>query len=531
MMKFDLPKEQSSIIKVIGVGGGGSNAVNHMFRQGIQGVDFVVCNTDIQSLNISPVPIKITLGQSLTDGRGAGSIPEVGKNAAIETLEEITSILETNTKMVFVTAGMGGGTGTGAAPIIAKAAKEMGILTVGIVTVPFSFEGKRRKEQAELGIERMREEVDTLLIINNDKLRDMYGNLTLTNAFEKADDVLAIAAKGIAEVIEITGQINVDFNDVSTVMKDSGVAIMGSAEAEGEDRAIKCVENALLSPLLNSNNIKGATHVLLNITYGSKGITMDEMSEITDYIQNEAGSSADVIWGHAIDESLDDNMSVTIIATGFSHSLDTGLPLKEPKKIIRNIDDDVPVQITSPVATPIKSVETTNTNNEEIDEPEKIRHVLELEDTDDIENNDSQEIEFSYNDNQQEISPEIGEDGIHRYTLCDEEEVDEFLNNEEDSKSEVITDSKIEISDKHTVEDNSELAKQRFERIKQESLKLKSPTGLSDLENEPAYKRRNIKLDDAPHSSDSSMSRFSLWGKKGKTGLSDNNSFLHDNVD
>jgi cell division protein FtsZ len=258
---------------------------------------------------------------------------------------------------------------------------------------------------------------------------------------------------------------------------------------------------------------------------------MDEMSEITDYIQNEAGSSADVIWGHAIDESLDDNMSVTIIATGFSHSLDTGLPLKEPKKIIRNIDDDVPVQITSPVATPIKSVETTNTNNEEKDEPEKIRHVLELEDTDDIENNDSQEIEFSYNDNQQEISPEIGEDGIHRYTLCDDEEVDEFLNNEEDSKSEVITDSKIEISDKHTVEDNSELAKQRFERIKQESLKLKSPTGLSDLENEPAYKRRNIKLDDAPHSSDSSMSRFSLWGKKGKTGLSDNNSFLHDNVD
>jgi len=529
-MEFDLPKEQSSIIKVIGVGGGGSNAVNHMFRQGIHGVDFVVCNTDIQSLNISPVPIKVTLGQSLTDGRGAGSIPEVGKNAAIETLEEITSILEKNTKMVFVTAGMGGGTGTGAAPIIAKAAKEMGILTVGIVTVPFSFEGKRRKEQAELGIEKMRQEVDTLLIINNDKLRDMYGNLTLTNAFEKADDVLAIAAKGIAEVIEITGQINVDFNDVSTVMRDSGVAIMGSAEAEGEDRAIKCVENALLSPLLNSNNIKGATHVLLNITYGSKGITMDEMSEITDYIQDEAGSSADVIWGHAIDETLDNKMSVTIIATGFSHSLDTGLPLKEPKKIIRNIDDDVPVQITSPVTTPIKAIENANSNKEDKDDTQKIRHVLELDDADDVSNKQEQEIELS-SENKKKVAPEIGEDGIQRYTLCDDDEVDEYLNNEENYNSEEIKETKVEDSDKHTVEDNSELAKQRLERIKQESLKLKSPTGLSDLENEPAYKRRNIKLDDTPHSSDSSISRFSLWGKKGKTGLSDNNSFLHDNVD
>ena len=536
MMKFDLPKEQSSIIKVIGVGGGGSNAVNHMFRQGIQGVDFVVCNTDIQSLNISPVPIKVTLGETLTDGRGAGSIPEVGKNAAIETLEEIISILEKNTKMVFVTAGMGGGTGTGAAPIIAKAAKEMGILTVGIVTVPFSFEGKRRKEQAELGIEKMREEVDTLLIINNDKLRDMYGNLTLTNAFEKADNVLAIAAKGIAEVIEITGQINVDFNDVSTVMRDSGVAIMGSAEAEGEDRAIKCVENALSSPLLNSNNIKGATHVLLNITYGTKGITMDEMSEITDYIQDEAGSSADVIWGHAIDESLENKMSVTIIATGFSHSLDTGLPLKEPKKIIRNIDDDVPVQITSPVASPTKTIETSSVDNEEKDESEKIRHILELEDADDIANNEVPELELSYNENPKESSPEIGDDGVHRYTLCDDEEVDEYINSKENNSkennhSEEIKNPKVEANDNHTVEDNSELARQRLERIKQESLKLKSPTGLSDLENEPAYKRRNIKLDDAPNSSDSSISRFSIWGKKGKTGLSDNNSFLHDNVD
>ncbi|MEE3097901.1 MAG: cell division protein FtsZ, partial [Bacteroidota bacterium] len=269
-MRFDMPKEQSSIIKVIGVGGGGSNAVNHMYRQGIKGVDFIVCNTDHQALDISPVPTKIPLGQSLTEGRGAGSIPEIGKNAAIENLDEIKDILAKNTKMIFVTAGMGGGTGTGAAPVIAQTARDMGILTVGIITVPFTFEGRKRRTQAEDGIEQMRDAVDTLLVINNDKLREMFGNLSLVNAFEQADDVLAIAAKGIAEVISVTGQINVDFNDVNTVMKDSGVAIMGSAEAEGDDRATKCVEQALSSPLLNDNNIEGATYVLLNITYGDK---------------------------------------------------------------------------------------------------------------------------------------------------------------------------------------------------------------------------------------------------------------------
>jgi cell division protein FtsZ len=359
MMKFNLPKENASIIKVIGVGGGGSNAVNHMYNQGIKGVDFIVCNTDSQALDISPVPMKIQLGTSLTEGRGAGSLPEVGRNAAIENIDEIKDILANNTKMVFVTAGMGGGTGTGAAPVIAKAARDMGILTVGIITVPFSFEGRKRKQQAELGIEEMRDAVDTLLIINNDKLREMFGNLSLGSAFAQADDVLTIAAKGIAELISVTGQINVDFNDVSTVMRNSGVAIMGSAKAEGENRAIKAVEKALSSPLLNDNNIEGAKYVLLNITYGNNEVLMDEISDITDYIQEEAGSSADVIWGHAFDESLGNAISVTIIATGFNTSPDTGFSMREPEKKRMNLHDEMKAEITAPIENPVQNITAT----------------------------------------------------------------------------------------------------------------------------------------------------------------------------
>src|ERR1017187_3169280 len=297
-MLFEFAKEKSSIIKVIGVGGGGSNAVNHMFKQGIKGVDFMVCNTDAQALEISPVPNKIQLGPSLTEGRGAGSMPEVGKNAAIENLDEIRKILENNTKMVFITAGLGGGTGTGAAPIIAALAREMGILTVGIVTVPFTFEGKKRKSQADIGLDELKNNVDTLLIICNDKLRDMYGNQKLSEAFAKADDILTVAAKGIAEIITVTGYINVDFEDVKTVMKDSGVAIMGSAIAEGEDRAILAIEQALTSPLLNDTNIHGARHILLNVASGISEVRMDEIDTITDYIQREAGLTAELIWGN-----------------------------------------------------------------------------------------------------------------------------------------------------------------------------------------------------------------------------------------
>ena len=539
MMKFDLPKDQSSIIKVIGVGGGGSNAVNHMYRQGIKGVDFIVCNTDHQALDISPVPVKIQLGQSLTEGRGAGSIPDVGKNAAIENLDDIKEILEKNTKMVFVTAGMGGGTGTGAAPVIAQAAKELGILTVGIVTVPFTFEGRKRRTQAEMGLDKMRDCVDTLLVINNDKLREKYGNLSLINAFEQADDVLAIAAKGIAEVISVTGQINVDFNDVNTVMKDSGVAIMGSSEADGEDRALKCVESALASPLLNDNNIKGAKYVLLNITYGKNAVLMDEISEITDYIQEEAGSTADVIWGHGYDENLEEKLCVTIIATGFKTSPNTGLPEKEPQKKKIDLEDSSrPTMITQPIESPIEPY-SDGTSDSELREEDSEPFVVKKFNLED-------ESEFTkpvtiFSEELPEKKPEIdnvepSSDGKIRFfledNLQDEEQSD---SDEEQCWNQSVDDEQTSSLSEPSVEENKELTKQRLDRIQKESQKMKSPLGISEMENEPAYKRRNIKLDeDFPKSDDSNVSRFSLGNQDengNNSGLSDNNSFLHDNVD
>lgn len=319
-IQFEMLKEQSSIIKVIGVGGGGGNAVNHMYKQGISGVDFIVCNTDAQALELSPIPNKVQLGMSLTEGMGAGADPDVGENSAIESIDDIKRMLGTNTKMLFITAGMGGGTGTGASPVLAKAAKELGILTVAIITTPFTFEGKRRRSQAEEGLSELRKYVDSYLVISNDRLREIFGNLTMTAAFAKADDILTTAAKGIAEIITIPGYVNVDFKDVRTVMNDSGVAIMGNAVAEGEDRAIKAVEGALASPLLKDNEIEGARYILLNITSGLKEVTMDEVAIITDYIQEKAGLSADLIWGNCIDENFGEELSVTIIATGFQTS-------------------------------------------------------------------------------------------------------------------------------------------------------------------------------------------------------------------
>jgi cell division protein FtsZ len=367
MMRFDLP-EQSSIIKVIGVGGGGSNAVNHMYRLGINGVNFIVCNTDKQALDISPVPHKITLGEALTEGRGAGSMPEVGKQAAMETIEQIKDLLANNTRMVFITAGMGGGTGTGAAPVIAKIAKEMGILTVGIVTVPFSFEGKKRRQQAEEGLAEMKANCDTLLVICNDKLREMFGNLKMREAFSHADNVLSIAAKSIAEIISLTQQINVDFADVRTVMRDSGVAIMGSASASGEGRALKAVQEALNSPLLNDNNISGARYVLLNITSGSDEITMDELGEITDYIQDEAGQTAELIKGYGVDETLGDKVNVTVIATGFqtSSQIPFEISSRKPEKIVLKLEDEktaVAPEVTEPVAEKKEEVVAEKENN------------------------------------------------------------------------------------------------------------------------------------------------------------------------
>lgn len=320
LLVVNIPPQEESIIKVIGVGGGGSNAVNHMCRQGIRGVEFVVCNTDIQALRISPVKNRIQIGKELTEGRGAGSLPERGKQSAIESLDYIKTILERNTKMVFITAGMGGGTGTGAAPIIAKQARELGILTIGIVTIPFNFEGRKRVEQAMMGVDELSNYVDALLIICNEKLRDMYGNLKLSRAFEMADNVLTIAAKSIAEVITLKGFVNVDFADVEVVMRNSGVALMGAGEAVGENRALEAVKMALESPLLNSNDIRGASNILLNMLYGSKEITMDEITLITDYVKELVGNEVDVIWGAGKDEALGDELHVAVIATGFNGS-------------------------------------------------------------------------------------------------------------------------------------------------------------------------------------------------------------------
>ncbi|MBK9590692.1 MAG: cell division protein FtsZ [Crocinitomicaceae bacterium] len=557
-MEFDLPKDLSSIIKVVGVGGGGSNAVNHMFNQGIKGVDFVVCNTDQQALDMSPVPLKIQLGASLTEGRGAGAIPEIGKNAAIENIEDIRAFLSKGTKMVFITAGMGGGTGTGAAPVIARVAKELDILTVGIVTVPFAFEGKKRKQQAEEGLQEMRANVDTLLIINNDRLREMYGNLSVGSAFTQADKVLAIAAKGIAEVISVTGLINVDFNDVNTVMKNSGVAIMGSSTAEGEHRAIEAVKSALSSPLLNDNDIKGAKYVLLNITYGNKEILMDEIGIITDYIQDEAGSTADVIWGHGYDETLGDSINLTLIATGFNSALLTGFEKAAEKTVINLEDESVPTMITQPVLQPVNTiVENTiieETTTESFTEESTITFKSEEEEMPYLKIKDETvsqtEINWSFSsESVKESSDEISFES--KSDTFESSNSDSFVSKKEDVTEEkedvirhMLTDDLDERFDSNdnlqtktplSLDEQQKRTKERMERIQSYTSKLKTSSGLSDLEKEPAYKRKNVAINDIPHSSEDQMSKFTLSEEtedgKRKFGLKENNSFLHDNVD
>ncbi len=374
-ISFDLPKNQSNVIKVIGVGGGGSNAINHMFQQGIKGVDFVICNTDSQALQNSPVPVKIQLGISLTEGLGAGANPKIGEQSAVESMEEIQNMLSTNTKMVFITAGMGGGTGTGAAPIIAQMAKELDILTVGIVTIPFNFEGKTRNEQAQLGLEKLRQNVDSLIVINNNKLREVYGNLGFKSGFSKADEVLATAARGIAEVITHHYTQNIDLRDAKTVLSNSGTAIMGSASASGANRAKEAIERALDSPLLNDNKIKGAKNVLLLIVFGSDEITIDEIGEISDHIQNEAGHSANIIMGVGEDENLEKAITITIIATGFNVEQQNEIVNTESKKIIHLLDDE---KSEEQDLTPVSDSNFPKFNSE--DESQIIRHTL-IDDT------------------------------------------------------------------------------------------------------------------------------------------------------
>ena len=545
-LRFELPKENSSIIKVIGVGGGGSNAVNYMYEQGIKGVDFIVCNTDAQSLDKSPVPIKVQLGETLTEGRGAGSIPEVGRNAAIESLEEIRSLLSTNTNLVFVTAGMGGGTGTGAAPVIARIAKEMGILTVGIVTIPFLFEGRKRSTQADFGIKEMRDSVDTLLIIRNDKLRELFGNLALKQAFSHADEVLCTAAKGIAEVITLTGTVNVDMNDVRTVMKDSGVAIMGSGRANGEGRARRAVQSALESPLLNDNDIEGANFILLNITHGSSELLMDEISEITDHIQEQAGMNAEVIWGYGQDDTLGEDICVTVIATGFmAKTVESVLPVaaQEPQKFV--LETEKPVEIVSKVEKPTEPVK-----NEVVETPvAEVKPEVKAEEP------------FMKNEIEFEVKNNVVEEKPAQAHLFDTDELPSLssLKLNLESSSEVTPPANYFTLDNQSTEavsstdhlmmkEDSQISdrpartellarnKERELRIREFTQKLKTPSGLNDLESEPAYMRRKVALDNVKGSGESSVSRFALNESVDENGekrieLRDNNPFLHDNVD
>lgn len=416
-ISFDLPKNQSNVIKVIGVGGGGSNAINYMFQQGINGVDFVVCNTDSQALQNSGVPNKVQLGVSLTEGLGAGANPEVGEKAAIESLEELQSMLDSNTKMVFITAGMGGGTGTGAAPVIAKLAKDMDILTVGIVTIPFQFEGKMRNEQAQRGVEKLRAHVDSLIMINNNKLREVYGNLGFKAGFSKADEVLATAAKGIAEVITHHYTQNIDLRDAKTVLSNSGTAIMGSSQASGANRASDAIMKALDSPLLNDNKISGAQNVLLLIVSGADEITLDEIGEINDHIQNEAGHNANIIMGVGEDDSLGDAIAVTVIATGFNAEQQHEIVNTEAKKIIHTLEDEQKAERNlfskNPMGT-LNSVQEPETPPAPAPEPKEeepvVRHTLEQEN--DLELISTSEIIKNMNVIYEEVSIENEEDFI-----------------------------------------------------------------------------------------------------------------------
>jgi len=583
MIEFDIPKEMSSIIKVIGVGGGGSNAVNHMFNQGIVGVDFIVCNTDRQALDISPVPNKIQLGLNLTEGRGAGMMPEVGMNAAIENIEELREVLSRNTKMLFVTAGMGGGTGTGAAPVIAQVAKDLGILTVGIVTIPFDFEGRKRRLQAEEGLEKMRQNVDTLLIINNEKLREFGKNMSLTKAFAEADNILTVAAKGIAEVISVTGLVNVDFNDVNTVLRNSGHAIMSSASAEGENRAVDAVQASLNSPLLNENDINGAKYVLLNITYGDMEVMMDEITSITDYIQDAAGANADVIWGHGYDASLGSKISITLIATGFASIPYTGFEAL-PERTIVSLGDDSKKEITSIMSSPIENEPIENMSDVLAKEPflkgsdtiidsqivEEVSPSVSFEKEEEIttpvlESTDSSPVSFDLFDSEQYSDDDYTENALSEqensvnldlpYSDSGNDNILDaplvFNDLSESREGSPVGSSQIENPEivRHILEDDGETSwntsrtqsvlspeeqqqktDERNAKIHAYTNKLKRAEGIAEFENEPAFVRRNIHVNLDTPSNENPISRFGLSDDDAGSGLRNNN-FLHDNVD
>ena len=476
-MLFDLPKEEKPIIKVIGVGGGGSNAVSHMFRQGIVGVDFAICNTDRQAMEMSDVPHHIQLGPELTAGRGAGSRPQIGKQACIESIDEIRRFLEDNTKMLFVTAGMGGGTGTGAAPIIAKAAKEMDILTVGIVTLPFTFEGRRRMRHALEGLEELKGNVDAIIVISNDKMREIHGNLGMSDAFGRADNILTTAAKGIAEIITIGGHVNVDFEDVNTVMRDSGVAIMGTAIFEGENRAQRAVAEALNSPLLEDNDIRGAKHILLNISSGVKEVTMDEIAEITEYVQEEAGYGTDLIWGHCFDEAMGEKLCVTIIATGFEQGRKEYSPEEQKKKVVIPLED---------ITENVEEIFTTGPS------VESSHNVVEF----DGHYKGFSGSGYSYED------PDV---------KAEEKE-------------------KLEAARRRRIEQEEARREMMRSYNYMNPNKLNNPDTIAELTKEPAYLRRKVELDEVPDSEANEVSRWTLSGDE-EPQLREGNPYLHDNVD
>lgn len=534
--KFDLPKHHKSIIKVIGVGGGGSNAVNHMYRQGIKDVEFVVANTDLQALNSSPVPYKLQLGINLTEGLGCGANPEVGRAAALESREQIREMLA-GTKMIFVTAGMGGGTGTGAAPVIAKIAKDMEILTVGIVTVPFSFEGKKKSGQAQAGIEALRASCDTVLVILNDKLREIYGNLAIGQAFGEADNVLTTAAKGIAEIITLAGYVNVDFQDVRTVMLNAGAAVMGSAETRGDNRAIKAAQQALASPLLDSRDIMGAKKILLSIISGEEAeLQMDELTTITEYIQGQAGDEAEVIFGHGVDSLLGDRIRVTVIATGFLAEGKTVRKAEEKK--VHELDRS---QISLFEAAIDNSVNQRHTEPELKIREDKDKPVLQPVDRKPVEDGKPilQKPEETFEKPEetpiQERSYTFDFVKNERSSVFDEGEGEESLFGEDDefglgkeiSGDQVINEEGM-MEIRKTKERLQQQAKERREKLKSKNNQEMTKEEFNEKWTLPAYLRRGVKMDNAPHSSESFISRYNLNDDNNLLG---NNKFLHDNVD
>ena len=544
-MDFQMPKNQSSQIKVMGIGGGGSNAVNYMYEHGIKGVDFVICNTDAQALEASPVPIKIQLGANLTEGLGAGSNPDVGKRAAEESADRITELLDANTKMLFLTAGMGGGTGTGAAPVIAEIAREKGILTVGVVTNPFSTEGGYRKQYAEDGLAELKKYVDTLLIINNDKLIEVYGDLTFTQAFGKANEVLNTATKGIAEVISQHLLVNIDLNDARKVLENSGTAVMGQSEATGENRAIEAVMGALDSPLLNDNDITGAQQVLLKIVTGTGDdeIKMSELFKIKNKIQEAAGRNVNIIEGIGIDPDLGAAVSVTVVATGFEEKRKPKEPTivdlndrdskrdykEEVKDEKTNIALDVdPVVRTLSLDSPQQALDLDEEeyvapvdNSMTFGMPEAVETIPQI--------TEEKKIVFELNIDEEE-SPEevitaIMEDApqVEMKTVVlemDEENIVEEETLQTMESAPVSTDTmKVE-------------ARERETRLRAISQQLRTPSGLTNLEDVPAYKRNNVELEETTHSAENEISTYTLSdGKNNTTELKQNNSFLHDNVD